>query len=386
MSERVKPPIRLIAAPNALKGSLTAVAAAQAIAAGMKRAAPDVEVVELPVADGGDGTREVLAAALGATTHELVVEDALGRPLRASWSLTPDGTALIDVATASGLARLKASERDVLAASSHGTGQLMRAALDAGVTRLILGVGGSATVDGGAGMLEALGLRWLSDDGQVVARGGAGLAAAQRLDRSAAHPVLGRCEIIVACDVTSPLLGPAGAARLFAPQKGASAEQVEKLERSLGHYAERLRENTGVPVHDLARGGAAGGIAASLHAALGATLVSGIELVLDVLDFDGHARGAALVITAEGALDAQSAQHKAPWGVAERAGRFAVPTVVLAGSIAPGLTLEPGLPFSAMFAIGSGPTDLETALQRAAADLGSSAEQVVRLFLAARRR
>jgi len=351
--------MHVIAAPNALKGTFDALSAARLIGEGVREAAPDAVVTELPVADGGDGTRAVLAAALGGTTHELEVEDALGRPVRACWSRLPDGSAVIDVASASGLALLAEGEREVMRASSFGAGQLVRAALDAGCTRIILGVGGSASVDGGAGLLEALGVLLLDGAGGVIARGGGGLGAAARVDRSAAHLALAQTEIVVACDVTTEL---SDAARLYGPQKGATPAQVQVLERCLAHYAALLG------LGPLPRGGAAGGIAAGLYALLGARLVSGVDLVLDLIGFDDKARGADLVITAEGRYDETSACGKGPWGVAQRAARLGVPVFLLAGSIAPEMQRAQKQPFAAVF-----PTECGVA---------SSAGRVVRHFLA----
>ncbi len=331
---------RIVAAPNALKGTISAPDAARQIAEGVRQAVPDADVVELPVADGGDGTREVLALALGGATHELEVEDALGRPVRACWSRLPDGSAVIDVASASGLARLKDSERDALRASSYGTGQLVRAALDAGCTRIILGVGGSASVDGGAGLLQALGVELLDSTGRAVARGGLGLGDVVCVDGSTAHPLLACVELTVACDVTTTLRD---AARLYAPQKGATPEQTVELARNLGCYGDLLG------VLDLPRAGAAGGIAAGLYAVLGAKLVSGIDLVLDLVGFDEKARTAQLVITAEGRYDETSACHKGPWGVAERAATLGVRTLLLAGSVAEGMDSLGNQPFAAVF-------------------------------------
>jgi glycerate kinase len=350
--------MHVVAAPNALKGTIDAPSAARLIAEGARRADPNVVVTELPVADGGDGTRGVLVAAQGGTTHELEVEDALGRKVRACWSRLPDGSAVLDVASASGLARLAASELDVMRASSYGTGQLLRAALDAGATRVILGVGGSATVDGGAGLLEALGVHLLDGDGELVPRGGRGLGSVTKVDRSAAHPALGDCELIVACDVTTPFVD---AARLYGPQKGASAEQVVELTRNLAHLAGVLG------LGELPRGGAAGGIAAGLHAVLGAKLVSGIDLVLDLIGFDEKVRGADLVITAEGRFDETSAARKGPWGVAERAAALGVPTVLLAGCVSAEMQGRGRLPFAGVFPLED--------------SLAVTAERVARLFL-----
>jgi len=374
--------VRVVVAPNALKGSLTAFEAASAIARGLHTADSAIEIVSLPIADGGDGTSAVLRAARAGTTRETIVPDPLGRPVRASFGLLDGGrTAVLDVATASGLTLLQSHERDPLSSSSRGTGKLLSAALDAGVENVILGVGGSATVDGGAGLLAALGVGLLDDSGTPIASGGAGLARLSRIDLSRAHPALGRVKLRVACDVDGPLLGPHGAARTFGPQKCATPDAVRELEQNLTHFAAVIEQTTGRDVRHAVSGGAAGGIAAGLFGVLGATLEPGIDLVLEILGFAQALQGADLVLTAEGFLDPQSLRNKGPCGVARWSKRHGVPVVALVGGIADEVRAADFSDFTSIFSICRRPATLEEAQARAAVWLESAAETVLRAFL-----
>lgn len=374
--------MKLVAAPNALKGSLSAFDAAAAIATGAKRARDELAVVELGIADGGDGTAEVVRRARGGSWRELTALDPLGRARTARYCWLDDGTAVVDVATASGLARLEQAERDVLAATSYGTGQLLRAALDAGARRVLLGVGGSATVDGGSGILEALGARLLDADGRPLARGGGALARLARIDLTELAVSARHVPIDVACDVDSQLLGEHGAARLFGPQKGANQREVAQLEAGLAQLAQVVMRDFGRDITAVASGGAAGGIAAGLHGVLGARLLPGIDLVLDAVGFEALLAGASLCITAEGLLDRQSLRNKGPFGVARRAAVAGVPCVALAGGIASDVSDRDFPAFAAMFSICARPMPLEQAMREAAPLLAAAAERVVRLFSA----
>ncbi len=374
--------VRVLVAPNALKGSLSPFEAANAIARGVLAAEPSANVVSMAIADGGDGTSAVLRAARDGVTRETIVPDPLGRPVRASYGLLDGGrTAVLDVATASGLALLEVHERDPLVASSRGTGKLISAALDAGVDTVILGVGGSATVDGGAGLLAALGIGLLDESGTPIASGGAGLARLSRIDLSRAHPGLSRVKLRIACDVDSTLLGPHGAAQMFGPQKGATPEGVIELEQSLSHFADVIASTTGRDAKSVVSGGAAGGIAAGLFGVLGATLEPGIDLVLETVGFDQALEGADLVITAEGFLDQQSLRNKGPCGVGRWAKRRGVPVVALAGGIADDVRAGDFADFAGMFSICRRPMALEEAMKRAAELLESASESVLRTWL-----
>lgn len=372
--------MKIVAAPNALKGSLSPFDAAAAIAAGARRALPTAEVVELGIADGGDGTAEVVCRARGGAFRELAAVDPLGRPRTARYAWLDDGTAVIDVATASGISLLQSDERDALRATSYGTGELLRAALDGGAKRVVLGVGGSATVDGGAGILQALGVRLLDGDGREVARGGAALARVARIDVRGMAAQVREVPLDIACDVDSRLLGEHGAARLFGPQKGATAEGVEQLEAALAHFAAVVKRDFGRDIAEVPSGGAAGGIAAGLHGVLGARLLPGVDLVLDAVGFDASLEGAALCITAEGLLDRQSLRNKGPFGVARRAAARGVPVVALGGGIASDVTDADFPAFAGMFSICARPMSLEQAMREAQPLLATAAERVVRLF------
>ena len=378
--------MRVVVAPNALKGSLSPFEAASAIARGVRAADADAEIVSLGIADGGDGTSAVLRAARDGVTRETIVADPLGRPVRASYGLLDGGrTAVLDVATASGLALLAAHERDPLVATSRGTGKLISAALDAGVESIIIGVGGSATVDGGAGLLAALGVALLDDTGTPIPSGGAGLARLARIDLTRAHPALARVKLRVACDVDSTLLGPHGAAQMFGPQKGATPEGVLELEQNLAHFADVIAQTTGRDAKSVVSGGAAGGIAAGLFGVLGATLEPGIDLVLETVGFDQALVGADLVITAEGFLDQQSLRNKGPCGVGRWSKRRGVPVIALAGGIADDVRPGDFSDFAGMFSICRRPMALQEAMQRAGELLESATESVLRALLHGRR-
>jgi len=371
--------VRVVVAPNAFKGSLTAAEAALAIARGLTIVDDAIEIVSLPIADGGDGTSAVLLAAGDGVIRETIVPDPLGRPVRASFGLLDAGrTAVLDVATASGIALLAPHEREPLSVSSRGTGKLLSLALDAGVETVILGVGGSATVDGGAGLLAALGVGLLDEAGTPIASGGAGLARLSRIDLSRVHPALARVKLRVACDVNSPLLGPHGAAVLFAPQKGATPDAVLELERNLAHFADVIEHTTQRDVRSLVSGGAAGGLAAGLFGVLGATLESGIDLVLESVGFEQALLGADLVITGEGLLDRQSLRNKGPCGVARWAQQRGVPVMALVGGIADDVRLADFYEFAGIFSICRRPMPLEEAMQRCAELLESAAESLLR--------
>jgi glycerate kinase len=376
--------MKLVAAPNALKGSLSPFEAAAAIATGVRRVSPNIEVVQLGIADGGDGTAEVVCRARGGTFKEVTALDPLGRSRAARYGWLDDGTAVLDVATASGLALLGSDERDALAATSYGTGELIRAALAGGAQRILLGVGGSATVDGGAGILEALGARLLDGGGEPLPRGGGALTRLARIDLSQLDERARQVPIDIACDVDSLLLGELGAARLFGPQKGASPEGVQQLEAGLGQLAGVIQRDFGRDVCAVTSGGAAGGIAAGLHGALGARLLPGVDLVLDAVGFDAALAGAALCITAEGLLDRQSLRNKGPFGVARRAARQGVPVVALGGGIASDVSDQDFPDFAGMFSICPRPMSLEQAMRDAGPLLTTAAERVVRLFCAGR--
>ena len=322
---------KIVVAPDKFKGSLTAVQAAQAIADGLRRSRADIDVVQLPVADGGDGT-VAAALAAGYEPKTATVQGPTGEPVEATFAVRGE-QAVLELAEASGLSRLPHGTRAPLTASTYGTGQLLLAALDAGCRSLILGVGGSASTDGGAGMVQALGARFLSAAGEEVGRGGAALLDLDRVDPTLLDPRLASTTVILACDVDNPLVGAQGAATVYGPQKGATSDDVELLDKALSHYAEVVHRDMGLHLSHRAGAGAAGGTGAGAIAFLGAVSSSGIELMLEVVGFARAVEGADLVITGEGSLDAQSLSGKTPVGVARAAASAGVPVIALVGRL-----------------------------------------------------
>ncbi|MEU1177005.1 glycerate kinase [Streptomyces sp. NPDC005820] len=324
----------MLVAADKFKGSLTAVQVAERVTAGLRRAVPDVEVEALPVADGGDGTVDAAVAA-GFERREVRVAGPLGHEVTAAFALRGD-TAVVEMAEASGLQRLPAGVFAPLTASTYGSGELLRAALDAGVRTIVFGVGGSATTDGGAGMLSALGARFLDEDGEPVAPGGGGLADLDRVDLSGLDPRLSSVELVLASDVDNPLTGPKGAPAVYGPQKGASPDDVEALDAALAHYAKVLEAEVGPQAAGYAAApgaGAAGGIGYGALL-LGARFRAGIEVMLDVLGFAPALERAELVITGEGSLDEQTLHGKAPAGVAAAARAADKEVVAVCGRLA----------------------------------------------------
>ena len=328
--------MRVVVAPNAYKGSLTAPQAAAAIARGVRDVFPDAEVVEVPVADGGDGTVEVLVAAHpSASMRSVEVEGPLGEPVTAAYAQFGAG-AWLDLASSSGLTLIAASRRDPRKTSTYGFGQLLKASRMPGVEHFIVGVGGSATNDGGAGMAQALGYRLLDSSQRDLPRGGAALARLERIDPSGFEPWSRPVRILVACDVTNPLTGPQGASAVYGPQKGADEGAVRELDEALAHLAVVIERDLGKRVADVPGAGAAGGAGAGLLAFLDASLVPGAPLIVSASGFDEKLPGADLVITGEGRVDSQTAYGKAPGEVAKRAQGARIPVLLIAGSKAPG--------------------------------------------------
>ena len=324
--------MRIVCAPDSFKHSLTAAEAAAAMARGVRAVWPDAEAVEVPLSDGGEGFTDAIADAVGARVVDIPVQDARGRPATGRLALAGD-VAAFEMASASGLEAIADDDRDILASDTRGVGQLVRAALDAGATTLVIGLGGSATNDGGAGMLAELGVRFLDAGGRVLATTPAGLADLACVDATGLDPRLVDARVRVACDVDNPLLGDRGASAVFGPQKGATTpELVTRLDATLA----RLAELSGhAAVADAPGAGAAGGLGFALLAFAGAELVPGIELVCDTVGFHDTVAGADLVLSGEGSIDAQTLSGKTPAGVADVAGAHGVPVVLFGGRVAP---------------------------------------------------
>ncbi|HYY82588.1 MAG TPA: glycerate kinase [Actinomycetes bacterium] len=362
--------MRVVVAPDKFKGSLTAAQVAARVAAGLTRAAPSVDVAKVPVADGGDGTLE---AALSAGYRRVPVraEGPTGEPVDTAYA-ERGGVAVIELADVSGLRRLPGGRLAARTASSYGTGQVIGAALDAGCRRIVLGIGGSACTDGGAGMVQALGGRLRDAGGAEVGRGGAALAAAQSVDLADLHPALRETELVVASDVDNPLLGPRGAAAVYGPQKGAMPTEVAELDAALARWAEAVHRATGVGAAGMPGAGAAGGVGFAVLAVLGATLQPGIDLILELVGFPATLPGARLVITGEGSLDEQTLHGKAPVGVARAARAAGIPVVAVAGrSLLSSGELEPA-GIVAAYAL----TDLEPDPDRCMSEAGPLLERL----------
>jgi glycerate 2-kinase len=329
--------MKVVVAPNAFKGSLTASQAAAAMARGVRDVFPDAEVFEVPVADGGDGTVDALVSAHRGTYLIAEVEGPLGDPVKATYGLIGGGrTGVVELASASGLTLIPPERRDPRKASTYGFGQLLIAARDAGAGKIIAGIGGSATNDGGAGMAQALGYRLLDATGAELQRGGAALARLDRIDPSGFDRGWRSVNVMVACDVTNPLTGPQGASAVYGPQKGADEAAVRELDAALANFAAVIERDLGKRVVDVPGAGAAGGAGAGLLAFLDAGLVPGAPLVVTASGFDEKVQGADLVITGEGRVDSQTAYGKAPGEVAKRGKAARIPVLLIAGSKAPG--------------------------------------------------
>ena len=328
--------MRIVVAPQEFKGTLTAVEAAAAIARGARAAAPVARVEEIPLSDGGPGLVAAVLASRPGRAVRTTVQGPLGSPVEAVWALLEDGTAVIEMAAAAGLTLLAEGQRDPRITSTFGVGQLIGAALDAGVERIIVGVGGSATNDGGAGMGAALGARFLDDAGHDLPSGGAALARLTRIDVSGLDRRLRETEVVAATDVRNPLCGPEGASAVYGPQKGATAETVRELDAALRRYGDVLEQALGVRVLDVPGAGAAGGLGAGLIAFLRAQVVPGFDVVAGITRFRDRLRGADLLLTGEGRLDRQTAYGKTVARAAALARKEGVPVLVVAGSLGEG--------------------------------------------------
>lgn len=324
----------LLLAFDSFKGSLSSAEVADAFAEGIRSLLPDTIINKVYMADGGEGTAQALVDSCHGEWVEAEVLDPLMRPIRARYGLIDRGqTAVIEMASASGLPLLTEAERNPLLTSTYGTGQLISDALERGCRKLLVGIGGSATNDAGTGMLSALGFRFLDVQGNMLDGCGASLERIAAIDASHALPSLNVCEILVACDVTNPFCGPTGAAHVFAPQKGADARMVERLDEGMAHFADVIRQYNGLDVNEMPGAGAAGGLGGAFSTLLGATLRRGVETVLDALHFDALLEGCDLVVTGEGRIDRQTLMGKAPMGVLNVAARRGIPTIAIGGSV-----------------------------------------------------
>ncbi len=372
--------MRIAVAPQEFKGTLTARQAAEAMTQGARTAIPDARIETIPLSDGGPGLVEALVSSAGGRILRSRVQDPLGRPVEAEWAVLADGTAVIEMAAAAGLSLLAEAERDPRIATTYGVGQLVMAALDAGCRRLIIGVGGSATNDGGAGMAAALGARFLDAPGDDLPPGGAALIRLERIDLTGLERRVREAEVTAAADVSNPLCGPNGASIVYGPQKGASPQVARELDAALRRYAEIVERDAGVSVLDTPGAGAAGGLGAGLVAFLGAQVRPGFEVVAETVRLRERLRGADLLLTGEGRLDGQTVYGKTVAGAARVAKECGVPVIVVPGALGPGW--EGILPLvDGVEPIVGGAVTLEEALARPAQLLSLTTERAVKGWL-----
>jgi len=373
--------MRILIAPQSLKGSLTAAEAGLAIAQGVQAVYPKAEIEIVPIADGGEGTVQALVDATNGKIIQQTVTGPLGKPVPAFFGLMGDGsTAAIEMASCAGLPLVPPDQRDPRITTTYGVGELILAALDHGSRHFIIGIGGSATNDGGAGMAQALGAALLSRQGTQIARGGAALATLAHISTSTMDPRLQECTLEVACDVTNPLCGPTGASAVYGPQKGATPEMVEELDSALAHYAQIIEQDLGMSVREIPGAGAAGGLGAGLIAFLHATLRPGAQIVFEAIHLEERIRTVNLVITAEGQIDTQTAYGKSVGSVAEIAKRYGLPVLALAGSLGDNYRVVYELGVDAVATLPSGPMTLAFAMENAAWLLSDAAERACRLI------
>jgi glycerate kinase len=373
---------KIVIAPDSFKGTMSSIEVCDIIEAGISKVRPDLAIVKVPIADGGEGTVDSFLTAVGGNKVGVKVKDPLFRDIDSFYGILPDQrTAVIEMAAASGLPLVE-NEKNPYLTSTYGTGQLILDALNRGCRKLIIGLGGSATNDGGVGMAAALGIKFLNDQGQPIPLTGQGLANLSRIDLSQKDKRLEQLEILAACDVDNPLHGPNGAAYVFAPQKGADEAMVRDLDRNLAHYGEIIRRDLGISVQEIPGSGAAGGLGAGLVAFLGAKLKPGIDIVLDCVGFDQIISDAALVITGEGKIDGQSLRGKVPIGIGTRAKSLKVPVIVIVGDIGDDIDPVYQSGIKSIFSINRVAIPFDLARKRCKEDLEKTAESIFRFATA----
>lgn len=373
--------MKIVIAPDSYKESLSALEVATQIELGFKDIFPHAHYVKVPMADGGEGTVQAMAEATHGRIVDLQVTGPLGQPVKGFYALNGDGRmAMIEMAAASGLALVPPEQRNPEITTSYGTGELIKAALDAGARHLILGIGGSATNDGGAGMLQALGVQLLDGSGQAIGRGGAPLAQLARIDASGIDTRLAACTIEVACDVDNPLTGPRGASAIFGPQKGATAQTVQQLDANLKHFAQIIQRDIGVDVDQIPGAGAAGGMGAAMLAFFQGQLRPGCEIIAKAVGLDQAIQGASLVITGEGRIDQQTIFGKTPFGVATVAKQHGVPVIGIAGSLGTNAHVVHDHGIDAIASVLSRPCTIEQAMAEAEFNVRSTARNIAALL------
>lgn len=374
--------MKFILAPDSFKESMTAKEASEAMERGIKKVSPDAECIQVPMADGGEGTVQSLVDATNGEIVETEVMGPDGKRVKAMFGLLGDGnTAVIEMASASGIHLIKKEERNPLYSTTFGTGELIKAALDRGVNAIFIGIGGSATNDGGAGMIQALGARLLDKEGNELAFGGGALDKLHSIDLSGLDKRINNVKIDVACDVTNPLTGLKGASNVFAPQKGATPEIVEILDANLSHYAEVIRNQLGKDIENVPGAGAAGGLGAGLMAFLNAELKRGVDLVIKYTNLEEKMKGADYVFTGEGSIDSQTVFGKTPYGVSTTAKKLEIPVIAFAGRIGDGVEVLYNYGITSIVGILAGVVTLEDALSRGIENIERASENITRILV-----
>ncbi|MGE5422750.1 MAG: glycerate kinase [Ignavibacteriales bacterium] len=373
---------RIVIAPDSFKESLSSPEAAARIAEGVRKVLPNTEIIEIPLSDGGEGLTKTIAAACGGRFISADVTGPLGTPVPAFFAILEDGeTAVMEMASASGLMLVQRALRNPLLTTTFGTGELIVKALDAHCRTLIVGIGGSATNDGGAGMAQALGYKLLNSEGESIGFGASELLNLNSIDASEVDPRLKESVVVVACDVNNPLCGPKGAAYVYAPQKGAAPDMLPLLDQALEHLATVIERDLGLSVKDLPGSGAGGGLGAGLMAFAGGHLQKGIDLVLKTVNFEDKLKGADLVITGEGEINAQSLHGKVPIGVAQISKKLGIPVLAIVGSIGPGAEHCYQAGIDGIMTLAPGPITLEESIARTGELLTDATERALRLIL-----
>ena len=373
--------MKVVIAPQEFKGSISALEAARAMEKGVKRVVPDIETVLVPVADGGDGTLQTLVETSGGNLHRVSVTGPLGSEVEALWGAMGDGrTAVIEMARTSGLALLHPDKLDCLTATTYGLGEAIKASLELGFRSLIIGIGGSATNDGGAGMAQALGVRLLDSKGHDLPFGGAALANLDHISMDTLDRRTLESEFLVACDVSNPLTGPEGASAVYGPQKGATPKMVKRLDAALVHFAKIVQRDIGIDIGNIPGGGAAGGLGAGMVAFLSATMRPGVDIVLETVGLEKKLVGADLVITGEGQMDFQTIYKKAPIGVAKMAKKRDIPVIAISGSLGERFQVVHDHGIDAAAAITTAPMTLEEASAHASELIASETEEALRFL------
>lgn len=373
--------MKIIIAPDSFKESLTSQEVANSIESGFKSVFPNAEFIKLPIADGGEGTVDSLVAATQGHIEHLTVTGPMGEQVESFYGITGDGQcAIIEMAAASGLMLVPASKRNPMKATSYGTGELIAAALNKGVRHIILGIGGSATIDGGVGMLQALGIRFMDNNFDDIPFGGDGLELLVNIDIDKLDPRVHECKIDIACDVNNPLVGTLGAAAIFGPQKGATPEMVDRLDRALNNYADVIKQQLNIECHDTHGGGAAGGMGVAAKVFLNGKLRSGIDIIIETLGFEKELSDCQLVITGEGCIDGQTARGKAPIGIAKLAQRYKIPVIGFAGILSDEAETVHEYGFNAIFSILPRLSNIDDALSQAGDNLYNCARNVAKVL------